>query len=441
MIAMQLPNPVLIVPAIGLGCVALTVFGGNLVRLSKAMIVVGWTAFALTSPTFEFPLFLRSVSIGIFATGIILHLFTQERPTWPDAQRVPASSRLLAAYLVFVLIGCVVSPFGPRNVGRWIEGAAIVAVVFYACAIKFADKLLLGVFAASTINVFAAVASGRHEIVPGTNVTSGRLAGWMQPNHLAFAAAEVLIGVIWLFRLNPTVTVPLLGRVSPRVLLVGCGLVAAYAMHASQSRTALLALVLALATAAVVGIDRGRRVRTVVGLVIFGAVVLPFAGGSARGALERDGEQSSVTTLTGRTDFWPAAIDLIEKRPLVGWGVHVIESPVGARFPPGIGQAHNAFLEAGIQSGVIGLGAWALSLLTAVIGVCRLPRESRYRLPLVVASVLVLVFSFTESSPAWFGDMFIVYVLCLAVYGSELQRFAPVGIPGNRPQLLEGVVA
>jgi O-antigen ligase len=158
-----------------------------------------------------------------------------------------------------------------------------------------------------------------------------------------------------------------------------------------------------------------------------------------------------VTTLTGRTDFWPLAIDLIGKRPFVGWGVDAIESPAGEKFqevarswvsdeppaprtgpvshepppePPGVGQAHNAFLEAGIQSGVIGLVAWAGSLFAAIVGICRLPRTSKYRFPLIIGSVLVLVFAFTESSPAWFGDMFIVYVLCLALYAEALQPVA-----------------
>jgi hypothetical protein len=49
---------------------------------------------------------------------------------------------------------------------------------------------------------------------------------------------------------------------------------------------------------------------------------------------------------------------------------------------------------------------------------------------IIAGSVLTFIFTFTESNPAWFGDMFIVYVMCAAMYGERLP---------NRVDLRQGV--
>ena len=45
----------------------------------------------------------------------------------------------------------------------------------------------------------------------------------------------------------------------------------------------------------------------------------------------------------------------------------------------------------------------------------------------IAGSILTFIFAFTESSPAWFGDMFIVYVLCAAIYGQRVRTIARDG--------------
>jgi len=139
----------------------------------------------------------------------------------------------------------------------------------------------------------------------------------------------------------------------------------------------------------------------------------------------RDDSESSITSLTGRTDFWPLAVDLIQERPVIGWGVNVIGSPVGEPFQkvlPGVSQAHNAYLEAALQSGYPGAIAWGLSLIGVMVGSFKLKKDDPYRFLLICGAILTQIFAFTESGPAWFGDMFIVYVLTVAIYADQRVR-------------------
>jgi exopolysaccharide production protein ExoQ len=77
------------------------------------------------------------------------------------------------------------------------------------------------------------------------------------------------------------------------------------------------------------------------------------------------------STLTGRTDIWLATLDLIQQKPLLGWGYMATWVPtdpqtlaIWAEFRWIIGSAHNAYLDVALQLGVVGLG-----LLLTIIAV------------------------------------------------------------------------
>jgi O-antigen ligase len=327
---------------------------------------------------------------------------------------IPVTTRLLFVYVAFVFVGCLASPLGPKNMFRWIQGVLIILAVFYGISLGLGRKLLAVTFAASFVNVALTVASGKSEVLDG--VATGRLAGYMQPNHLAFTCAVVIIGAVWLWMPRP----------KWRPGLAFAIVLSSYALLASHSRTALLALIAAMVAgigAAFIGPTRRGRAAawTLVAVLLLAPVVVPVFGTW----FNRDDSTQSITSLTGRTDFWPLAVDLIEQRPVVGWGVNVILSPVGYKFQlvlPGVGQAHNAYLEAALQGGIPGVLAWGGALLGVVLGSFRLPRSDPYRFLLIANGILVEFFALTESSPAWFGDMFIIYVLAIAVYGERYAR-------------------
>jgi exopolysaccharide production protein ExoQ len=79
------------------------------------------------------------------------------------------------------------------------------------------------------------------------------------------------------------------------------------------------------------------------------------------------------STLTGRTILWPLVIELIDKKPLLGWGYRAmwqstdtitrrIDSMAGFTVP----SAHNAFLEIALELGGIGVVVLVLLMWAAL---------------------------------------------------------------------------
>jgi hypothetical protein len=434
LLATSLPSGPIYLAIAGVALFMLALGAHDLDRFGRWLIVGGWGLFALTSPSAEFPHVLRPLSIIAIGVGVMLHLLRRPPESAVPTRRIAMTSRFLFVYAVFVMFGCMASPFGLKNLDRWIQGVIIIGGAFYGVALALGPELVAAVFAAASVNMVLTFLQPRPEVDHLGNPT-GRLAGFMQPNHLAFCAAEVLIGVAWLYPRRPHVNLPFFGRTSARPALLVLALISGYVLYKSQSRTGLVGFLVAVFIAWLTGEHvRGRRTKIFVWSVAIGLILLPLSTSAIVSYLNRDKSTSSVTSLTGRTDFWPLAVDLIEQRPLIGWGVNVILSPVGEKFQevlPGVNSAHNAFLEAGLQSGLIGLVAFACALFGLVIGALRLPRDRPYRFLLVAAAVLTLFYSFTESQSAWFGDMFVVFTLALAMYSEEIQT-----LPGRAKRLV-----
>ena len=72
-------------------------------------------------------------------------------------------------------------------------------------------------------------------------------------------------------------------------------------------------------------------------------------------------ESEAMTSSSVRIALWTAAIDWIENRPLLGWGMHSAEHLIGKddRFSPefkqSFGHLHNSYLEAWVAIGAIGI--------------------------------------------------------------------------------------
>jgi len=161
----------------------------------------------------------------------------------------------------------------------------------------------------------------------------------------------------------------------PRHKMIWWGLAAFQAgmVLMSTSKTALLALMLALAgIAAIHLIRRGFGFSTLIliggGLVVF-IVVLAFSTAPVAllEALGRD------ATLTGRTDIWAILADQITARPWTGYGYGAfwdgVYGPaywVRQRTQWPVPTAHNGWLEIALGIGLPGVILMALSLLTSI---------------------------------------------------------------------------
>lgn len=385
----------------------LAVSQGNLRTVARHTMVFGWSGYALTTASTEFPSVLHIVTLMAAGAGAGLDLMLRPpRERHPYDTAVPWPSRFLFVYLGFALLGCIASPFGPKNMFHWFEGVIMVTTALYGVASGLGVRLLMGTAGAAFVNVL--LNSHKTNYVDGVK----RLGFYMQSNHLAFAACIAILAIVWLYQTYH--------RFKP--LLIACGVVSAYVLYGSKSRTALLGMVAAMAVAGLTSLPAGRRARILIwvgaAIIFAGPILLPVVVPW----LNR-GSSNSVTTLTGRTDFWPLAVNMIEHRPVIGWGVNAVTSPAGYKFQEvtaGAIQAHNAFLESGLIGGLPGMLFWAGSLFGTLIGSLRLPRGPT-RFFLCSATILLAFDSLTESNPAWYGDMFIVFLICLGTY-SQLRR-------------------
>lgn len=193
----------------------------------------------------------------------------------------------------------------------------------------------------------------------------------------------------------------------PRHKMIWWGLAAFQAglVLMSTSKTALLALVLALAgIAAIHLIRRGFGFSSLIliggGLVVF-IVVLMFsiAPVAILEALGRD------ATLTGRTDIWLVLADQIRARPWTGYGYGAfwdgVYGPaywVRQRTQWPVPTAHNGWLEIALGIGLPGIILMAMSLLISIVRAAgRLFRGPEVFWALIFL-ILVALISISESN-------------------------------------------
>ncbi|HEY3176813.1 MAG TPA: O-antigen ligase family protein [Candidatus Polarisedimenticolia bacterium] len=118
--------------------------------------------------------------------------------------------------------------------------------------------------------------------------------------------------------------------------------------------------ILAAGVAMVIVVALYQRIRLAMSLAALTGVVFALVPGTASGSwevLSRRQGLDEIATLTGRVPLWETALDLIKERPLLGWG-YVSGSRVTliATFRKWQAvDAHNAFLQALLTLGVVGL--------------------------------------------------------------------------------------
>lgn len=90
-------------------------------------------------------------------------------------------------------------------------------------------------------------------------------------------------------------------------------------------------------------------------------------------------------TLTGRLDFWPRFVEMIEIRPWLGYGYNAFwagETSAAERLREMMGwkeiaHAHNGFLEVGLDLGLMGMAIFGLGLVLTFIKAIKLHSMTR----------------------------------------------------------------
>jgi O-antigen ligase len=158
-------------------------------------------------------------------------------------------------------------------------------------------------------------------------------------------------------------------RNSPQAWADACIiLLALYLLKGSDSDTSIVTII--VGTVIFIGLQIPRRLKLrvpqsgllalVILLMAFG-VATPFLGGSnvARftGSLGRD------QTLTGRTEVWAAVLPAREQHPLLGYGLGSFWTDARRNLYD-IPTAHNGYLDIMLELGEVGLGLYAVWLLS-----------------------------------------------------------------------------
>ena len=197
------------------------------------------------------------------------------------------------------------------------------------------------------------------------------------------------------------------GTKERRGLYLAGGLLSAGLVVMSSSKTALGVLVTLVALSL---LYRSIRWSYTVAVPLLAGCVLVVGG---IGVLALANTEAIFTalgkdpTLTGRTPMWLAIIDMIERRPLLGYGYSAFwgglesaSAPVLLRIGWNTPHAHNGFLDILLQLGVVGMLVFLFALFTAARNGVRMVRADHGSValwPLLFLSFLVL-YNITETT-------------------------------------------
>lgn len=191
--------------------------------------------------------------------------------------------------------------------------------------------------------------------------SGGRLDG-LSHSLNGFAATAVLL-MVWTM---------IYRRARPANWQYAVMILAATGTLASGSRAAIAAMFF-------IGLVLGRRKKGAV-LVLWASVLLMVVVLAAAGGfidIERGAEgEDTVATLTGRSEIWSRAVELVRHRPIAGYGMHSGEAlwtneylRTNVTFQAG--NAHNLFLEAAVATGLVGLSLLVAAILLAFADLMR----------------------------------------------------------------------
>lgn len=189
----------------------------------------------------------------------------------------------------------------------------------------------------------------------GDGVVVERLGGMSQPNHTGRAAMLGLLISAYFFRLPR----------APRWLCLALAGLFVVAGLLAMSRTALLAgaVCLTIVNWDLVLTRAGVALASLAAVGGIGcAFVLAAAGRDEMiaekllGAFTKTGDVEEFTSLTGRNEIWRRSIELIQERPLQGWGLGAAKTVLTDHLQ----STHNILLHPTLAAGV---GAGLLTLL------------------------------------------------------------------------------
>jgi O-antigen ligase len=355
----------------------------------------------------------------IAVTMAALHL-RGERP----AKGTPVTVALWV-YAGVAAASSVYAPFPSLAMVR--AGQLLVLVAFVQMLADRAEPGQFRVLGRAYVGLMvASIMIGLAYVAPTSRYQAGRFT-WLH-THTVTAAAMMAIGLV--------ITVGLLtippsnGRRSwQTIALIVAAIAIAVALFMTKTRGSLGGAVLGLFTYTVLSVSRQRR-KGVVVLMGAGAAGLLYFGLPALEAYITRGESTEgITTLSNRTTLWSVAYEQFQRKPIFGWG---FTASRGLFFDAvQLGGAHNAFVNAAVDGGVIGLGAWLAFLASLMVGLRRAwtrQPELRPQVSLLSALLVTMLVNSVTMEGIGSGSGASFLWLCLVGAWLEAARRDPSGL-------------
>lgn len=375
-----------------------------------------------------------AVFFALIVAGLVV-LYRRRLP-WGD---ILLSNKLLAFYLLFCLASLLWSDAPFVSFKRWVKdlGNPVMALVILTeprplqsvCLVL--RRLSYLVLPLSVLFVRYYPELGRTYHVDGTPLYTG--VGH-QKNDLGSMCMVTGFYFAWQILLDRR-TFRSWGRARRWRLWVLVAM-AAWLLHVSDSKTSLatLLMVVCILWASSLGFVERRPTR-LVGLLVFGALVLL----SLEAVFDLKREVLALLgrrpDLTNRTDLWAILFDVADS-PVLGAGfmsfwtgerMELIWNRLGAA----VLQAHNGYIEQYLNLGYVGVAFIVLLLARGLFGARTLarsdPQFAHLRLCFVVAAAL---YNYTEATFYGVSNMWVL-LLCGLIVVPPVRDEAPIGKVGG----------
>jgi hypothetical protein len=304
--------------------------------------------------------------------------------------------------------------------GSLVEVTSNIAVFLYLYTVQqllgsrnLVNILIVGCFALCCLSIVFYVVNpqvGRmSDWVNGAFVPTSRLQGVFGTANAAGAASAMgimltalLSGIAWRRPLFALLVAPMLfclvasnNRMS--IAAMGAGFLYVYLRRGSvRLKAAMVILLGALA-----------------------AIVMASFGDAILAGVSRSGSIEEITSGTGRTRIWSVVIDLWTQRPLFGYGAGSAKFilPVHPLLFEAAAHAHNLYLNVLFAGGIVGLGLFLTSIVTAARAAWLRDFHS-----VIALIIFLLVYGITEPTiggVASFLAMMFYAILILPTSGNQ----------------------
>ncbi|GAB1390911.1 MAG: hypothetical protein AMXMBFR78_17810 [Rubrivivax sp.] len=324
------------------------------------------------------------LKMALWGVGLLVGLLNWR--VLREALRQPATLALMLTTVWFG-VTAIYSPIPLYTFGSAVSLLAV--VIFGAVARRSINEPLLIKGPAVALTLLLLLGLALYVVAPERALarTEGgtilRLAApFGTPNQLGRAAAIVLMlmAMGWIRR-----------DVGPRSVLLWIAVPVALAcLYLSQSRTALAALVVALAMVyAVKRPARGLLLAAALALTGLAFSVFDLNLSDLAAIISRTGRVSELTTMTGRTEIWSAVWAATLEQPYFGYGHGSSKLLIPQLYRTFWGwtstHAHNMWLQTWFGAGIVGVALLASTMLLQ-LRYCLRTRD--------LASLMVLAFVF-----------------------------------------------